>query len=150
MREYWGSGYGAGGGGGGGGGGGADPTITVLSPIALSQGQIVTWTNSGLALASASMATEVLGVCKYDSAAGAYATVYILDGQIYEVLFDAIPAASDEGRRVYVSSTPGCASLTAPSSSGTSVVYVGLLYQADGSSVLNSVLFRPVLVARIP
>jgi hypothetical protein len=150
MKEYWGSGYSGVGGGGGGGGGGVDPTLTIFSAVALSQGQIVTWTNSGLALADASMVGEVLGVCKYASAAGAYATVSILDGQVYEVLFDAIPATSDEGKRVYLSATPGCASLTPPLTNSTTVIRLGLLYQADGSSVVNSVLFRPVSVARIP
>ena len=54
------------------------------------------------------------------------------------------PASGDRGKRVYLSTDPGKVSLTAPSSSGDHVVFVGTVYSHTALATnVYPVLFQP-------
>jgi len=57
--------------------------------------------------------------------------------------FASIPLANDNGKRIYLSTTSGSATLTPPTASGTIVVKLGTLTGADGLTATPTVLFRP-------
>ena len=59
------------------------------------------------------------------------------------ITFGSIPASSDNGKRVYLSTTSGQATLTPPTATGTLVVKLGTLTGADGVDSSPTVLFRP-------
>ena len=151
MKEYWGSGYsGAGGGGGGGGGGTKVPVVTIPS---ISAGELLVYvpgTNS-VRKATPSLALtpsryDIAGVAFANAAAGSTTMMYISVGELYPILFDVVPSASDNGTRVWLSTTAGSATLTPPSN-GWSQSFVGILQGADGSTQTPKVLFQPRLVA---
>lgn len=150
MREYWGSGYSNGGGGGGGGG---STKVVVFTPVALSTGELLTYIpgTNNVRKASANLALspsryDIAGVAFANAAAGTNTIMYIGMGGLYPILFDVIPAAADNGSRVWLSTTDGKATLTPPGN-GWAQSFVGLLQGADGSTITPKVLFQPRLVA---
>ena len=62
------------------------------------------------------------------------------------MLFSVPPLAGDNGKRVYLSTTAGEATLTAPGS-GNAVVLVGFLKGADGVTTTPDVLLQFEIVA---
>lgn len=66
------------------------------------------------------------------------------------VQLDTAPGATDVGRPVYVSTTAGVGSLTAPSGSGQTIYRVGYLQQAPASSGLYRILLAPEFIGLIP
>jgi len=64
------------------------------------------------------------------------------------VLFDGNVTTADIGKYVYLSETAGQATLTAPTAGGSSVVRVGIVAGADGTSTATVLLSGlPVLIA---
>lgn len=92
----------------------------------------------GIALEAAGAAGDILGV----------ATVA---GSIAFVKFDVNPATADVGKPVYIHTTAGDASLTAPTASASSVVKIGLLMgdTADGNGNF-AVMLQPQFIAQRP
>ena len=66
-------------------------------------------------------------------------TVRTATSGLISVRFGSAPASSDNGKRVYISTTDGQATLTAPSSSGDVVYQVGTLIGADGADTTPTV-----------
>lgn len=77
--------------------------------------------------------------------------IFVTSAGQTSVVFDSSVATSDIGKYAYLSATAGQATLTAPSASGTSVVRIGIISGADGSTTAT-VLFSglPALVAVNP
>lgn len=116
-------------------------------------GELVTVDAAGAAvLAEAGFASD-----KWDAIGAAKSAGTTLAGAPLEVgtdavrpvvmLFDVVPAAGDNGRLVFLSPTPGCATLTPPSG-GNMLVVLGTLQGADGSNPTPAVRFRPQIVGR--
>lgn len=149
MREYWGSGL-TGGGSGGGGGGGS--VVVIPTAVALVAGNIVTLDTSGtLQLADPSLALSpprynAFGVSKKAYAPGAKATIFSDEITAAPMLFAVAPLATDNGKRVYLSTTPGVATVT-PTGTGNALVLVGLLQGADGVTTTPDVLLQFQVVA---
>lgn len=73
-----------------------------------------------------------------------------LPGQIVPVTFVAAPGANDRGKPVYLSTTAGQATMTAPSGSGQRVFQIGFLSSATVTGGNYLVQLFPQLVADIP
>jgi hypothetical protein len=73
--------------------------------------------------------------------------VNAVPGRLIPVLFAAAPAAGLNGSPVYLSSTPGFASTSAPIGAGNVVYLLGILQGADGISTTPDILFQPSLIA---
>lgn len=88
-----------------------------------------------------------IGVTTNSTAADGDATLVASFGKA-SVVFTASVATTDIGKYVYLSETAGQATLTAPTASGSSVVRVGIVAGADGTTTAT-VLFGglPFLVA---
>ena len=56
------------------------------------------------------------------------------------VKMDSAPATTDNGKSVYLSTTNGIASLTAPSTSGHNVILLGYLIDADGVTTTPQII----------
>lgn len=82
--------------------------------------------------------------------AGATARIASIQGTLVNVTFSAAPAGASNGSEVFLSSTPGVATLTAPSASGETVFSIGILAGANGVLTEVPVYFSPRLVAVIP
>lgn len=92
---------------------------------------------------------DAIGVVKATVATGATATVYTA-GNV-AALFASAPAASANGSRVYLDpTTAGRATLTLPTGSGESVVLLGRLTGANGSTTTPTVLLSPQFLYAIP
>ena len=121
----------------------------------LSTGNLVQINTSGeAALADNNTGTTsdsfVIGVSVANYAGAATANVHTVQGALVPVLFGAAPAGASNGSEVFLDSTAGQATLTAPSGSGEVVYAVGILQGADGLTTTPEVLFIPRLVAVIP
>lgn len=94
--------------------------------------------------------TNCVGVTPTGAAADGDAALVVYDGPA-AVTFDGSVATTDIGKYAYLSATAGQATLTPPSASGTSVVRIGIVSAADGTTTAT-VLFGglPVLVAVNP
>jgi len=66
----------------------------------------------------------------------------VMTGQQASVLFGSAPLASDNGKRVYLSTTSGQATLTAPTGPTDASVLLGYLLDADGISTTPTVLLK--------
>lgn len=75
---------------------------------------------------------ECIGIANTGGSQGD--TIQVITSGDASVLFGSIPSTTDNGKTVYLSTTDGEATLTAPNSSGNSVVKLGKLQGADGSS----------------
>ena len=84
--------------------------------------------------------SDFLGIAKAGASQGATFSV-ITEGKI-AVKFGSNPATTDNGKRVYLSTTSGQATLTAPSSGGDTVVLLGFLTGATGSTSTPTVSLR--------
>ena len=78
--------------------------------------------------------------------AGLSVQVAVLAGGLTPATFAVAPAATDQGKPVYLHTVSGQVSLTAPSGAGTDVVRVGILQDAS----TNTVQFLPQFIASIP
>jgi len=121
---------------------GAAIGVNALVAISGTSGKVVTADANG---------TGTLPNCIGPSPTGASAdndpALVVYDGPA-PVVFDTNVATSDIGKYAYLSTTAGQATLTAPTASGSSVVRLGIVAGADGSSTAT-VLFGglPFLVA---
>lgn len=107
-----------------------------------------------LALADADTGTLingiVVGVSRGTFTATNPAQIYSVPGSLVPVRFTAAPAAADNGKPVYLSTTAGQASMTPPGSPATDkvVFIVGYLQGGDGASTTVDVIFQPQFISR--
>jgi hypothetical protein len=132
------------------------PNLTVTTTDALAAGDIVAYdalapSQTVLADPDISLTPDrynAKGIAVAAALAGAATTIYSIPGQRVPVRFAAVPLAASNGRRVYLSTTPGQASLVAPGS-GFALVQVGILVGADGITATPDVVFEFNVIAII-
>jgi len=78
--------------------------------------------------------THCVGVAAHTGTIGTVINIY--QSGLATVNFAVSLTSSDVGKRVYVSSTSGQATLTAPTASGTTVIELGYLRSDSGSVLL--------------
>jgi len=132
-------------------------SLTVAGSSAVSAYQALYVNTSGqLAPADANaagLAYYVVGFAMEDGPAGGAAVKQVasLIGQATPMKFDSAPSSSDAGKPVYLHTTAGQVSLTAPSSAGEKIFRVGFLLDGSGEvasgSGAYSVLFQPQFIA---
>lgn len=95
----------------------------------------------GVALEScASCSTSIVG------------NICITPGQIMPLNFGSDLTSGDTGKAVYLSTTNGRATLTAPSATGNKVVRVGYVWDGSaniGTTGIHSVVFQPQFITEI-
>jgi hypothetical protein len=121
--------------------------ITFIAGEDLSPGNLIVINANGDAVkASASVNDDVDGVNQDAVLSGGTATILLVHGPPYFVRFTSAPAAADNGKRVFLSTTSGEASVTSPGA-GNFIVSLGRLQGADGVDTTPQVLFKPQSVA---
>jgi hypothetical protein len=90
---------------------------------------------------------SVVGVSQGVFSGAGTAQVFSYVGQQVPVLFGSAPAAADNGKRVYLSTTAGQATLTAPSGATTTQFMIGILIGGDGADTTPEVIWMPDFVA---
>jgi hypothetical protein len=131
------------------------PNLTVTTTDALTAGDIVAYDSNSPSQTVLADPDTSLSPSRYDAKgiataaalAGSVTTIYSIPGQRVPVNFvDALgfpvsPAAADNGKRVFLSTTPGKATLVAPGSANA-LVQVGILVGADGITTSPDVVFE--------
>lgn len=91
----------------------------------------------------------VVGVSQGTFSATSTAKVFSGQGQIVPVRFAAAPAAASNGLPVYLTTTPGVGSTTAPSGGNDKVTFiVGILIGADGADTTPDVVWMPQYISK--
>jgi len=142
----------SGGGGGGGGGGGvptqvqlsgiADETIAIGSILRLALNGELGLTAGRLVRANAGSidGSEIVGVATTSGNQGD-AISFVVAGSV-PVLFSAPPATTENGKTVFVSTSSGLATLSAPSGSGQSIARIGKLFGANGIASTPTIILN--------
>ena len=141
------------GGGGGGGGGGGTPTQVQASGTAdetIAAGDVVRLARNGeagltagrivKATASTVNGSEVIGIASSSASQGG-ALTFIVAGAA-PTKFGSAPATTTNGSIVYLDTTIGQASLTAPSGAGTSIVRIGKVFGANGIATTPDIILN--------
>lgn len=135
----------------------ADPSITssYVADETIAMGELVRVVNSSdvgltpgrviLANAQELSSSEFLGIATSGGNQGD-SIIVATNGKI-GVKFSSAPASNSNGQRVYVSTTDGLATLTAPTNSGDTIYQVGTLVGANGvnSSPLVNLAFKEII-----
>lgn len=128
--------------------------VELVTSAALVQGDLVRITAAGQwGLADANAATLdafVVGVSLGSFALSATARCNTVHGTRVPVRFAVAPTAINNGRPVFLSSTPGVATLTPPIGSGTTRYQIGILVGADGADTTPDVIWAPQYISRTP
>lgn len=129
--------------------------IRIVTDDALVAGDLVTIATTGnVELADADTGTAedgfVVGVSQGGFSATNTALIYTMPGSLVPVRFAAAPAGANNGDTVFLSTTPGVATLTPPNPGNHVIYQVGYLQGADGATTTPTVLFQPRLVATVP
>lgn len=124
--------------------------LTVVGSSGVAAFEVLAFNTSGeLVRADAdagSLIYNVAGVSLEAGPSGAAAVKSVMStpGQLAGMTFVSNPSSGDQGKYVYLSTTPGQVTLTAPAASGDQVVRVGLLASASAISTgVYPVLFQP-------
>lgn len=110
--------------------------LSVTAGEALAAGNVLAFDSAGdVILADPSLALspekfEAKAIAKSAALLGASTNAYPGNGSIFPVLFSAAPPAASNGSRVYLSTTPGVATLSVPPD-GNALVKIGVLVGAD-------------------
>jgi len=135
-------------------GSGAGVTLTAGEAIVAGDVLTIEATSGDAILADSNTGTTLdglaIGVAAFAAADTAPVKVYTVAGNLIPVSFSAAPAAASNGSPVFVSATPGRATLTAPTGSGNVVYLLGILQGADGADTSPLVLFQPQFIAVRP
>ena len=91
----------------------------------------------------------IFGVAEEAGSPAATISVATLHGILVPVRFGAAPLTASNGQLVYLSATPGAATLLVPSA-GNVIYTIGILVGADGVNTTPNVLTQPRYVSRIP
>jgi len=128
--------------------------VELVTSAALVQGDLVRITAAGQwGLADANAATLdafVVGVSLGSFALSATARCNTVHGTRVPVRFAVAPLAINNGRPVFLSSTPGVATLTPPIGSGTTRYQIGILVGANGADTTPDVIWAPQYISRTP
>lgn len=132
---------------------GAGTTIPAGAVVALQANPTIRGTITIVA-ASANSATAAeripLGAANQSIGSGSFGDFSSVPGLFAMVLFDLAPANTDVGNPVYLSSTAGIASLTAPSASGQTIYRIGYLSHSTAFGGLYKIIWQPQFIADIP
>lgn len=82
----------------------------------------------------------VVGIAQDGGVAGD--TIKMVMNGSANVLFGSAPASSSNGQRVYLSTSSGLATLTAPTGTGEASLLIGYLIGADGANTKPTVLLK--------
>lgn len=131
------------------------PTRTYTAGAAITQNDLVTLDSAGdVVPASSSIAGgkwDVVGIAQASVLSGSPVDVITLDGSSASMRFGSAPAAASNGSRVFLSTSPGVATLTIASLGSQNVLFsVGILQGADGATTTPKVEFRARHVAHLP
>jgi hypothetical protein len=139
-------------------GGGTESLTIVFTGVsgeAISAGEPVRFDRTGTpgrllrGQATGADAADIIGVCK-NAVAGAGLPVTVYLGGEAPLRFDAAPAATDNGKRVYLSAaSAGRATLTPPAAPSEVLCLIGFLTGADGVSTTPNAVVRPTIIAII-
>jgi hypothetical protein len=95
---------------------------------------------------------NIVGVSLEAGPSGAAAVKQVMTtvGQVSGVTFTSNPSSGDQGKAVYLSTTAGQATLTAPSASGDHVVRIGFLYSSTALATgVYPIIFQPQYISQI-
>jgi hypothetical protein len=95
---------------------------------------------------------NIVGVSLEAGPSGAAAVKQVMTtvGQVSGVTFTSNPSSGDQGKAVYLSTTAGQATLTAPSASGDHVVRIGFLYSSTAITTgVYPIIFQPQYISQI-
>lgn len=95
---------------------------------------------------------NIVGISLEAGPSGAAAVKQVMTtcGQVSGVTFTSNPSSGDQGKAVYLSTTAGQATLTAPSLSGDHVVRIGFLYSSTPISTgVYPIIFQPQYITQI-
>ena len=130
--------------------------LTVAGSSAVAAFEILYINTSGeLAPADADGAAlhyNIVGVSLEAGPSGAAAVKQVMTtvGQVSGVTFTSNPSSGDQGKAVYLSTTAGQATLTAPSASGDHVVRIGFLYSSTALATgVYPIIFQPQYISQI-
>lgn len=129
--------------------------VSLTAATTISVGNLLVVNTSGQAILGDSDGAEdelayVVGVAATAATSTNPVRVFTTPGSLVPVLFGAAPSSSDNGNVVFLSSTPGVATLTAPTDSGNIIYKIGILQGADGSTTTPTVLFQPQYLSKRP
>jgi hypothetical protein len=99
--------------------------------------------------ASISGRQEVVGVATTGGIADATINVAFQGGAMVAVKFGSAPAAASNGSPVYLDTTSGQATLTAPSGASDVIFRIGRLYGADGADTTPTVILDLQYIAKL-
>ena len=123
---------------------------TLWESSSQSPGQTGTWWTAAGWTSDTTSAAFAVGISTGIFAGAATATIATVQGALVPALFAAAPAGANNGQEVFLDSTAGRCTLTAPSGSGEVVESLGYLATADGLTTTPKILWMPRLVAVIP
>ena len=95
---------------------------------------------------------NIVGVSLEAGPSGAAAVKQVMTtcGQVSGVTFTSNPSSGDQGKAVYLSTTAGQATLTAPSASGDHVVRIGFLYSSTAITTgVYPIIWQPQYITQI-
>lgn len=95
---------------------------------------------------------NIVGVSLEAGPSGAAAVKQVMTtcGQVSGVTFTSNPSSGDQGKAVYLSTTAGQATLTAPSASGDHVVRIGFLYSSTAITTgVYPIIWQPQYISQI-
>lgn len=120
----------------------ADETLAIGDVIRIATSADVGFTTGRAIKANGSTTddADVIGIAS--SAATQGNSVNVVLAGVTGVTFSSAPAASSNGQRIYLSTTDGTASLTAPSGGSTAVCLLGRLKGADGLTTTPDCVLR--------
>jgi len=130
--------------------------IELTTDSALVAGDLVhvkaTTGNVDLADANAGSLVEgtVVGVSRGTFGGASTAQIITVPGSLVPVRFASAPAAADNGKFVYASTTPGVGSTAPPSGNDVVIYKIGVLQGADGADTTPTVIFQPEFFSRGP
>lgn len=132
---------------------GAGITLTAGTTIAI--GDVLSLDTAGDAiLADSNTGTDtfayVIGIALTAATATNPVRVLSVSGDLVPVAFSAAPGAAANGSIVFISSTAGRATLTAPTGGGNVVYKIGILQGGDGADTTPTVIYQPQFLAKRP
>lgn len=90
-----------------------------------------------------------MGVSQGVFSGASTAQLFTMPGGLVSVLFTAAPLAADIGKTVYLNTTAGQVTLTAPTTGQDKVVFkIGVLASGDGADTTPLVLFQPQFLSK--
>jgi hypothetical protein len=121
---------------------GVNPTSASTAPLRLKAASASTATDRFIGVVSQSVGST------FPVEAG----LVTIPGTTCRVTFDAVTAATDVGKPVYLAggANAGKCTLTAPTGSGDNIIRVGFLTNSTAATTANTIIFYPQFIAQNP